>query len=170
MAPEYRAQSKRIVLTLFVCMALVIGSWSSKRFDYHRGSKSPIAGLETSSSPTISMFPCIDSLAAMNQPKRVALLHGPDWVMESTVAPSCLPEREILFITEVDGQFLHHSARVETKLWVAMIGEIIHVRIVESSGDEKQALIAVDLVTNHKCNGRTSKNCIIQGGATVMTM
>jgi hypothetical protein len=106
----------------------------------------------------------------MSHPKRVAVLHGPDWVFESTIAPSCLPEREVVFSAEVGKQFLHHSVTVRTRLWVTKIREVIYVRIVDSSGDAKQDRIAIDLVTNHKCTGRTNKNCIVKGGAPVMTM
>jgi hypothetical protein len=116
------------------------------------------------------MFPCINSLDAMNHPKRIAVLHGPDWVLESTVAPSCLPEREVVFSTEFGKPFLHHSVTVRTSLWVTIIRDVTYVRIVDSSGDEKQDMIAIDLVTNHNCAARTSKNCIVKGGASVVTM
>jgi hypothetical protein len=108
-------------------------------------------------------FPCINSIATMNQPKRIAVLRGPDWVLESTVAPSCLPEREVVFSSEIGKQFQLHSMTFRTRLWVTKIGEVIYVRIVDSSGNERQDIIAVDLVTNHKCLGRTSENCIIRG-------
>lgn len=170
MEPKYHSLSKRIFLVLSVCMALVIGGWLGNRFDSHLISKPPVASPESPLSPAVSMFPCINSLAAMNHPKRIAVLHGPDWVLESTVAPSCLPEREVVFSTEFGKPFLHHSVAFRTRFWVAKIREVIYVRIVDSSEDEKQDMIAIDLVTNHKCTGRTSKNCVVKGGASVMTM
>ena|ERR1700680_357834 len=168
MEPEHRALSKRIFLALSVCMALVIVGSLRNRFDSHLVTKPPAAAPEPPLSPAVSIFPCINSLAAMKQPKRIAVLHGPDWVLESTVAPSCLPEREVVFSTELGKQFLNHSVTFRTRLWVTKIREVIYVRIVHSSGDEKQDMIAIDLVTNHKCSGRTSKNCIVKGGEAVM--
>lgn len=167
---EQRALRKRIFLALSVCIALVIASSLRNHFDPALVPKPPMAPPKPALSPAASMFPCINSLAVMNHSKRIAVLHGPDWVLESTVAPSCLPEREVVFSTEIGKQFLHHSVTFRTRMWVTKIGEVIYVRIVDSSGDEKQDIIAIDLVTNHKCTGRTSKNCIIRGGASVMTM
>ena len=168
MKPEQRALRKRIFLALSVCMALVIGGSLRNRFDSHLVPKSPLA--EPPLPPAVNIFPCINSLVAMNHRKRVAVLHGPDWVLESTVAPSCLPEREVVFSTALDNRFLHHLMTFRTRLWITKIREVMYVRIVDSSEDGKQDMIAIDLVTNHKCIGRTSKNCIVKGGASLMTM
>jgi hypothetical protein len=170
MEPERVALRKQIFLALAVCMALVIDGLLIIRLDSPLLSKPQVPAPEPPLPQAVSIFRCINSLAAISQPKRIAVLRGPDWVLESTVAPSCLPEREAVFSTEVGKQFLRHSVTFRTRLWVTKSGEVIYVRIVETSGDDKQDMIAVDLVTNHKCTGRTSQNCVVQGGAAAMTM
>jgi hypothetical protein len=170
MKPEHLALRKPIFWALSVCVAFVIGGSLINRFDLPLVSKPQVSAPDAPLSQVASIFPCINSLTALRQPKRIAVLHGPDWVLESTVAPSCLPEREVVFSTEVGEQFLRHSVTSRTRLWVTKNGEVVCVRIVESSGSEKQDMIAVDLVTNHKCSSRTSKNCLVQGRAAVMTM
>jgi len=170
MKPEHRTLKKRLFLALSVCVALVIGGSLRNHSDSPLVSKPPVAAPEPPLSVVVSMFPCINSLDATNHPKRFAVLHGPDWVLESTVAPSCLPEREVVFSTEFGKPFLQHSLTFRTRLWVTIIREVTYVRIVDSSGDEKQDMIAIDLVTNHKCVARPSKNCIVKGGASVVTM
>ena len=170
MEPQYELLNKRIFLVLAACVALVIGNSLRNHSDSHLISKPAVVPPEPPLSQVLSMFPCIKSLAATKHPKRIAVLHGSDWVLKSTVAPSCLPEREAVFSTELSKQFLHHPVTYRTKLWVTQIHEIIYVVIVDSSGDDKQDRIAIDLVTNHKCSGRTSKNCIVMGGAFAMTM
>jgi hypothetical protein len=173
MKPEYRAPGKRVlILGLFVCMALVIGGLLRIVFDPHLVSRLSVAAPKPIPplSPAVSIFSCINSSDVMNDTGRVVVLHGPDWILDSTVEPSCFPEREVVFSAEVGRQFLRHPVTVRTKLWVTKVREVVFVKIVDSSGNDKQDMIAVGLVTNHKCTGRTSRSCIVMGGAAPMTM
>ena len=117
-----------------------------------------------------SSFPCIRSWNLAKSNRRVAILHGPDWVLKSSIVPSCLPEREVVFSAELDRKFLPHAFVARTKLWVSKQHYVTQVRIVESSGEDKQDLIAVSFVTNRMCIGRKSENCIIKGGALLTAM
>jgi len=109
-----------------------------------------------------SRFPCLDSLADRRSRKRVVVLHGADWTLDSTVELECFPEREVVLSVEVDRQFLPQPARKRIRFWIVKKGEVVYVKIVKSSGDEKLDMDALELVTNHKCGLRSRKNCHIQ--------
>jgi hypothetical protein len=159
-----------LVWASYVCVTFVVGGSLISCFDLSLPSKPKLFAPDGPLSQAVSNFPCIESLAASRQPKRIAMLHGPDWVLESAAAPSCLPEREVVFSTEAGKTSLPHSLTFRTRLWLKKNGEVICVRILESSGSEKQDMVAVDFATDHKCSSRTSKNCRVQGGAAPMKM
>lgn len=116
--------------------------------------------------PSAYLFPCIQSVAQANQKNRVAVLHGPDWVLESSVRPSCFPEREMVFVTEVGRGIMLHPHTVRIRLWVTKEHDVTHIRIVDSSAaSREQEMVAVGFVTNHKCIDSKSKNCSVKGGA-----
>jgi len=115
--------------------------------------------------PPANNFPCIESALRTISVKRKATLRGPDWKLESTVDASCLPERDVTLSYEVSRFLVNRNISVRTHIMVSHRHDKTLVRIVDSSGaDEKQALIAVGLVTNHKCTNRKSLNCEIAGG------
>ena len=154
---------KRMVLQALV---LCIGFAMFGALRFWSGSQ-PVAQQlsQTSPSATASIFPCLQSLAHSNHKNRVAVLHGPDWVMESSIEPSCLPEREVVFVTRVGEGMISHPFTARTRLWVTKYHDVTHVRIVESSaGSAEREMIAVSAVTNHRCIDRSSKNCSVKGG------
>jgi len=159
-----------LLLGLFVCMVLVIGGSLRHFFDSHLVLKPSLAPPKPPLFRAVSIFSCINSSARMNNTRRVAVLHGPDWILESSIEPSCFPERELVFSVEVGKQFLPHPMTARSKLWVTRNRDAIYVRIVDSSGDDEQDMIAIGLVTNHKCTGRASKNCPVRGGASLSPM
>ena len=113
-----------------------------------------------------NLFPCIQSWALTDHQKRVALLHGPDWVLESSVRPSCFPEREVVFATEVGSGIMPHPITAKIRMWVTKDHDVTHIRIVDSSASSReQEMRAVGFVTNHKCVDRKNKNCRVKGGA-----
>lgn len=94
------------------------------------------------------------------------MLHGADWVLESSVIPSCFPEREVVFVTEVGRGILPHPITEKIRMWVTKNDDVTHIRIVDSSASSReQEMVAVGFVTNHKCIDKESKNCSIKGGA-----
>ena len=107
-------------------------------------------------------FPCLDSLVSGRSKKRVAVLHGPDWTLDSSVEPKCFPEREVVLSVEVGRRFLRQPITERIRFWIVKKGDVIHAKVVESSGDEKLDRDALDLVTNHKCGVRNGKNCHVQ--------
>ena len=109
MKPERLVRSNPIFRALSVCVAFVISGSLINRFDISLAAKPKLFAPDAFLSPVASIFPRINLLAALRQSERIAALHGPDWVLESTVTPSCLPEREVAFSTEAGQQSLHHS-------------------------------------------------------------
>src|SRR6266581_1612263 len=92
-----------------------------------------------------ALFPCLQSWAETKKTNRIAVLHGPDWVLGSFIKPSCLPERDMVFTAEIK-QFLPHSITARTRLWVTKIHDVTHIRILESCSIEKQDMIAVSIL------------------------
>jgi hypothetical protein len=115
-------------------------------------------------SPRAVDFSCVNSSALVNDMTRRVVLHGPDWTLKLAVEPTCLPERDLVFSSEFPRLLLSKSVERRTHLWVNHKDSAIFVRIVESSGAEEQDMIAVGLVTDHRCAKRSSKNCNIKGG------
>jgi hypothetical protein len=134
-------------------------------------SDTPLAlkqGRQPSSSFAGRLFPCMRSWIEMNRKNRVAVLHGPDWVLESSIRPECFPEREAVFTTQVGRGLVPRPFISKTRLWVTRGHDFTHIRIVASSGSEEQDMVAVGFVTNHKCINRSSKGCSIKGGAVLI--
>jgi hypothetical protein len=145
---------------LFVCLGL--GMFGSLRF---RSQLVAEQRAQITSSATAKLFPCIQSRVQTNKKNRVAILHGPDWVIESSIEPSCLPERDVVFVSKVGEGLISHPFTARTRLWVIKNHDVTHVRIVESSaGSAEREMVAVSFVTNHKCIDKGSKNCSIKGG------
>src|SRR5262249_32029720 len=158
-----RAMSKDVVRVLLACLALFSVGSSKTQTEFHF---IPKQGSQPASSATTHLFPCIQSWTLANRANRVALLHGPDWVLESSVRLSCFPEREVVFVTEVGRGIMPRPFTARIRLWVTKDHDVTHVRIVDSSAaSREQELVAVGLVTNHKCIDSGSKNCSIEGGA-----
>lgn len=119
-------------------------------------------------SPPGSLFSCIQSASQTKQKHRAAVLLGPDWLLSSSIEPSCLPERDVAFTARVGEGLIPHPFNARTRLWVARDRDATHIRIVESSGDEEQDMVAASFVTNHRCVKRSSKNCSIRGGSALL--
>ena len=117
--------------------------------------------------PRINQFSCVNAMAAKDH-EATAVLHGPDWKLESTISPSCLPERDLVLSSKVSPLLVNEPIGYRTHMWVTQKVDVTFVRIVDSSGIEKQDLIAAGLVTNHKCTSRASKNCEIEGGPLLL--
>jgi hypothetical protein len=121
---------------------------------------------QSPSSATAHLFPCLQASILTHHKNRVVVLHGPDWILQSSVRPSCFPEREVVFITEVGRGIVSRPYTAKIRMWVTKDHDVTHIRIVESSASSReQEMVAVGLVSNHKCTERMSKNCSVQGGA-----
>jgi hypothetical protein len=144
---------------LLFCLALVINGRSGIQYDSQTVSNQ-------NPQPTSSVpFPCLQSAAQTKQRHRVAVLHGPDWVLTSLIEPSCLPEKDVVFAARVGEGLIPRPFNATTRLWITRDHDLTHIKIVESSGSEEQDMVAASFVTNHKCAKRSSKNCSIRGGA-----
>lgn len=148
---------------LLVCVALVIAAWvrpfSEPRIDlrdYQAAPKPPLVA-------PVSNFSCIN-LVDQNRRKRIAELHGPDWILESAIEPAFLPERDLILSSEISGLLIERRMTLRTHMWIMRKRNVTFVRIVESSGSERQDLIAVDFATNHRCTSGSSRNCSVVGG------
>lgn len=162
---ESRSKAMRIVVVLsgpLFCLALIINGCLG--IDSQTVSKQ---NFQSASSPTEHSFPCIESTVQMKRQHRVAVLHGPDWILRSSIEPSCLPEREVVFAARVGEGLIPRPFTARTRLWVARDAGVTHIRIVESSGNEGQDMVATSFVTNHRCVKRSSKDCSIKGGASL---
>ncbi len=151
-----------VLRALLLCLALLI--------DGSSGIQSQTVSSQ-SSQATLSaaerIFPCIQSSAQTEQYHRGAVLHGPDWVLTSSIEPSCLPEKDVVFAARVGEGLIPRPFTARTRLWVKRDPDVTHIRIVESSGNEEQDMVAASFVTNHKCVKRSSKNCSVKGGAAL---
>ena len=148
---------------LLACIALLVPGCLKLQSDFHLVSKQ---APQPPSSATAHLFPCIQSWVLTNHQKRVAVLHGLDWVLESSVRPSCFPEREVVFVTEVGRGIMPHPHAVRIRLWVTKEHDVTQIRIVDSSaGSREQEMVAVGFATNHKCIDKKNKNCSVKGGA-----
>jgi len=117
-----------------------------------------------------SPFPCFSSLVSTKHTKRVAILHGPDWTLESSIEAACLPEREVVLRFEEGRHFLPHPILRRVRFWITRRGDKLYVKIISSSGSEESENSALDLVTNHKCKTRRSKNCNVQSSRITLKM
>jgi hypothetical protein len=153
----------RVWRFLLVCVALAL--FGSVRLQ----SKShlvPKQEPQPSSSAAAPLFTCTQLSALKNHKDRVAVLHGPDWVLESSVRPSCLPEKDVVFVAVVGRQIIPHPFTARVRLWVTKDHDVRHVRIVESSASSREEeVVAIGFVTNHKCADKNSRNCRVMGGA-----
>ena len=149
---------------LSTCIALLMPGSLKLQSDFHLASKN---ALQPPSSAIANLYPCIQAWVLTNHhQERVAVLHGPDWVLESLVRPSCFPERQVVFVTEIGRGITPHPITVKIRMWVTKDHDVTHIRIVDSSASSReQEMVAVGLVTNHKCIDRNSKNCSVKGGA-----
>ena len=108
-----------------------------------------------------SLFPCLDSFNSQRHAKRVAVMKGPDWRLESSVEPKCLPEREVILSFEEGRGFLPSPATVRIRFWILNKQDKVYVRILESGGSEASEDSALDIVTNHKCKTQRARNCYV---------
>ena len=114
-----------------------------------------------------SRFPCLESLAHGRARKRVVVLHGADWTLDSTLELKCFPEREVVMSVEEGRHFLRQPITQRIRFWIVQKDDAIYAKIVESSGSEKLDMDALDLVTNHKCGPQHGKNCHVQSARMV---
>lgn len=150
---------------LLLCLSLAVDSSLEIRSDSQANSNQ---NSQLVFSPPGSLFSCVQSASRTKQNYRAAVLHGPDWVLSSSIEPSCLPEREVVFVARVGEGLIPRPFNARTRLWVTSDPDVIHVKIVDSSGSEEQDMVATSFVTNHKCAKRSSKNCSIKGGAAAV--
>jgi hypothetical protein len=121
---------------------------------------------QVASAASLSAYPCLRSWASTNHNKRSVVLHGLDWALETSVRPSCFPEREVVFAFEENKGLVPHPFTSRIKLWVTNKHDVTEIQILESSASStQQEMTAIGFVTNHKCNERNSKNCSVKGGA-----
>jgi hypothetical protein len=157
-----------LLLVLLACVALLFPGSLRLQSEFHLV---PKQGPRPPTSATADLFLCIQSWALRKHENRVAFLHGQDWVLESSVRPSCFPERDVVFVTEVGRGIMPHAFPVRIRLWVTKDHDVTHIRIVDSSaGSREQEMVAVGFVTNHKCIDSRSKNCSVKGGAAFVRM
>jgi hypothetical protein len=110
-----RIMSKGMVLRFLLLSVASLFSGSLKlQSEFHLASKQ---GLQSPSSATANLFPCIQSWALTNHKIRVAVLHGPDWVLESSVRPSCFPEREVVFAAEIGRGIIPRPLTARTRFY-----------------------------------------------------
>jgi hypothetical protein len=166
-----RASGTRLLLlSILLCAGLALSGYLTYRtkslplLDAHLVTPRPPVSLQP------SRFPCLDSLANGKSKKRVVVLHGPDYTLESTVELKCFPEREVVLSVELDRQFLPQPARKHIRFWIVKKSDIVHVKIVESSGDEKVDMDTLYLASNHHCGPKNAKNCRIQSARIVAYM
>ena len=129
--------------------------------DTHLATPSPPLSLEP------HRFTCLDSLANGRSKKRIVILHGPDWALDSTVELKCFPEREVVMSVEVGRGFLPHPISQRIRIWISKKGDVIYAKIVESTASQKLDMDALDLVTNHKCGLRSRESCHVQSAHVV---
>ena len=112
-------------------------------------------------------FPCLESLASGRARKRIVVLHGADWTLDSIVEPKCFPEREVVMSVEQGRYFMRKPITRRIRFWIVRKGGSIYVKILESSDSEQLDRDALDLVTNHKCGLQNGKNCRVQSARMV---
>jgi hypothetical protein len=159
-----RIMSNGVLLgILLICAALL---WSGALEPQSEFQPAPKQVAQPPTSATAHLFPCLQSSVLTHHKNRVVVLHGPDWVLQSSVRPACFPEREVVFATEVGRGIIFRPYTAKIRMWVTKDHDVTHIRIVESSASSReQEMVAVGFVTNHKCTERKSKNCSVQGGA-----
>ena len=148
---------------LLVCVALIFAAWVRPLPESNIDLRPYLVPPKPPLVPPVSNFSCINLVSA-NRRRRLAELHGPDWILELAIEPSCLPERDLILSSGISSLLIGRRIAVRTHMWVTQKRNVIFVRIVESSGSERQDLIAVELATNHRCPTRSSKNCSVEGG------
>ena len=166
-----RTRRKRVLMVgtlLGVSLVLVSSveylSNSRTAFDLHLVVPKPPLSLQD------NHFGCISSLHREKHKKRIAVLHGPDWILESTVEPKCLPDREVVLSVEEDRHFIPRPTTKRIRFWITRRNNVFRVKIVESSGREQLDNSALDMVTNHACKTRSSKNCDVQSTLMLVQM
>jgi hypothetical protein len=166
MKPRRIVESKHSVFRAsLACIVLIMGG----SLTLQSGSQfASTASTQLPTSTTRPLFPCLQSLDEMLPKARVAVLHGPDWILESSIRPSCFPERDVVFAARVGEGLIRHPFTAKTRMWVTRNHEVTHIRIVTSSGSRERDNVAVSFVTNHKCIGKSSRNCSVKGGAVLM--
>jgi hypothetical protein len=154
---------KRVLL---VGALLCIGLATASYFKYRHDSRVPLdIRLRAPKPPLIlqdTHFPCLESLAREGRRKRVVVLHGPDWTLDSAVELNCFPEREVVMSVEVGRHFLRQPKIDRIRLWIVKNGDTIYAKIVGSNSSQELDMNALDLVTNHKCGIRGRKNCHVE--------
>jgi hypothetical protein len=162
---------RRVLLCgVFVCATLIVAKSVRFFFESRLDLKPYVVVPRPPLTLSVSQFSCVNSSNGMTHVKRTAVLHGPDWILESLIKPSCLPESDLVLSFEISRLLVNRRVTVRTRLWVTRKRDVTYVRIVESSGSEEQDMIAVGLTTNHRCTTRRSKGCRIEGGPILVSI
>jgi hypothetical protein len=155
-------------------LLLLIGLTLTGYLKYRAISLSPSETHPATPRPPIALqpsrFECLGSRPKEENRRRVVVLHGADWTLESTVDLKCFPEREVVLSIETDRHFLPRPATHRIGFWIVKRGDAIYAKILESSGSEKLDMDALDLVTNHKCALLDGKNCHVQSARIAVYM
>jgi hypothetical protein len=106
-----------------------------------------------------SHFACLESQFSSKARRRLAVLHGPDWEIESVITPRCLPEHELIFSMEEGRRFLPRPIVRRLRFWITKKDDRIYVKSWDSAGSEQLDETVLELLTNHQCRNRESKNC-----------
>ena len=161
------ARRKRVLLGALIGMGLATAGYARYEANSRFFLDTPLPTPRPPLSLQPSHFPCWESLAGGRARKRVAVLYGADWTLDSTVEPKCFPEREVAMSVEQGRYFLRKPITHRIKLWIVKKGDAIYAKILESSGSEKLDRDALDLVTSHRCGPRNRKNCHVQSARMV---
>ena len=113
-------------------------------------------------------FACTGSAPDSRTTKRVAVLNGPDWKVESAIDPKCLPEHRFIFSTEVGRGLLSRAISHRLGFSVTKRNNLIYVKEWQSSGNKGLDETVLEMVTNHNCQTRRGKNCRIDMAATAI--
>ena len=115
-----------------------------------------------------SYFPCLESQPLSKARRHFAVLHGPDWEVQSVVNPKCLPEHELIFSMEEGRRFLPRPIVRRLRFWITKKDDRIYVKSWDSAGSEQLDETVLELLTNHQCRNRDSKNCRVQATRSLL--
>jgi len=96
------------------------------------------------------------------------VLRGPDWEIESVINPKCFPQHEVIFSMEEGRRFLPRPIVRRLRFWITKKDDLIYVKSWNSAGSEQLDESVFELVTNHHCKNRDSKNCRVQATRSLL--
>jgi hypothetical protein len=168
MRPRQKAFARRLLVFLCIPMVVIVLISSVK---YLHSPQPPQVSHPFFPKPSLladkSYFPCLESQPLSKARRHFAVLHGPDWKVESVVNPKCLPEHELIFSMEEGRRFLPPIVR-RLRFWITKKDDLIYVKSWNSAGSEQLDETVFELVTNHQCKNRDSKNCRVQATRSLL--